>query len=122
MLRLTVLRSRFLHSPIPPRCNHDAENQVKVELSRGQIPSRVNRLAIAPDFEMQSRLPFRPLPHRRNLLALANGVPLLDQQLGVVPVGTEVGVVMFKNNKLTVADQSTAHINNPAGGRGNNSL
>ena len=80
--------------------------------------SRVNRLAVAPDLEVQPRLAFRPLTHGRYLLAFFYGLPFLDQQLRVVPVGTQVGVVMFKNNKLSVADQSTAGIDNAARSRG----
>jgi hypothetical protein len=42
--------------------------------------SRVNRLAIAPDLEMQSRLAFRPLTHGRNSLAGFYFLSFFDQQ------------------------------------------
>ncbi len=66
-----------------------------VELSRWQKLSRVNRLAIASDFKMQSRLAFRPLTHGRNLLAFLDSLALFHQQRRVVPVGTKVGVVVL---------------------------
>ena len=78
--------------------------QLEVDLSRGQILSRVNRLAVAPYLEVQSRLAFRPLTHRRDPLALLHSLSFLDQQLRVVPVGTQVGVVVLKDNKLPIAD------------------
>ena len=83
-------------------------------LSRRQILSRVNRLTVAPDLEMQSRLAFRPLPHGRYALAFLNCFAFFDQQRRVVPVGTQVGVVMLEDNKLAVTDQSTARIDDAA--------
>jgi hypothetical protein len=59
---------------------------------------------------MQSRLAFRPLPHRRDLLAFFYFLSFFDQQRRGVPVGTQVGVVVFKNNKLAISDQSTTGI------------
>ena len=76
----------------------------QVELSRWQILSRVNRLAIAPDFKMQSRLLSRPLTHCRNTLAFLNMFAFSDQQRRIVPVSTQVGVVVFQDNKLSVTD------------------
>ena len=89
-------------------------SQLSVELSRRQMLPRIYRLAIAPDFEMQSRLSFRPLPHGRYALAFLDFLPFFDQQRRVVPVGTQVGVVVLENNKLTVADQSTARVDHMA--------
>ena len=93
-------------------------DQIEVELSRRQKLSRVNRLAIAPDLKVQSRLAFRPLSHRRDLLALVYCLSFIDQQRLVVPVGTEIGVVMFKDNKLPVPDQSTPGVHDASGSRG----
>ncbi len=76
----------------------------QVDLSRRQILSRVNRLAIAPDFKMQSRLLSRPLTHGRNTLAFLYVVPFPDQQRRIMPVGTKVGVVVLKDNKLSITD------------------
>ena len=45
-----------------------------------------------------------------------------DQQRRCVPVGTQVGVVVLQNNKLTIADESTARVNHPAGRRGHYGL
>jgi hypothetical protein len=42
--------------------------------------SRVNRLSVTPDLEMQSRLAFRPLPHGRNALAFSYFFAFFDQQ------------------------------------------
>ena len=96
--------------------------QTGVVLSRRQILSRVNRLAVAPDFEMQPRLAFRPLTHGRYALAFIYGLAFFDQQRLVVPVGTKVGVVMFQDNKLAIADKSTAGVDNPARCSGTNGL
>ena len=79
--------------------------------------SRVNRFAISSDLEMQSRRLSRPFTHRRNALALLYCLSFFDQQRRVVPVGTEVSVVVLDDNKLTVADESTAGVNDPASGR-----
>jgi len=85
--------------------------EIFLKLSRWQKLSRVNRLAIAPDLEMQSRLAFRPLPHGRYFLAFFNLLSFFDQERRRVPVGTQVGVVVFEDNKLAVSDQSTARVN-----------
>ena len=63
---------------------------------------------------MQPRLAFRPLTHGRYALAFIYSLAFFDQQRLVVPVGTQVGVVVFQNNKLAVADKSTTSVNNPA--------
>ena len=63
-----------------------------------------------------------PSTHGCDPLAFCNCLSFFYQQLGVVPVGTQVGVVMFKDNKLTVTDQSTARVDHPPGRRGNNGL
>ena len=89
-------------------------DQTVVALSRRQKLSRVNRLAVASDFKMQSRLAFRPLTHGRYALAFVYFLAFFHQQRRVVPVGTQVGVVMFKNNKLSVADQSTTRVDDGA--------
>jgi len=74
------------------------------ELSRRQILSRVNRLSIAPDFKMQSRCLSRALTHGRYALAFLYCVAFFDQQRRVVPVGTQVSVVVLEDNKLSVAN------------------
>ena len=96
--------------------------QTYVELSRRQILSRVNRHAIAPDLKMQSRFAFRTLTHRRNFLARSYRFAFFDQQRLVVPVGTEVSIVMFEDNKLSVTDESTTRIHNSSRCGGSNSL
>jgi len=53
---------------------------------------------------MQSRLLSRPLTHGRYALAFSYGVTFFHQQRRVVPVCTQVGVVVLKDNKLTVSD------------------
>ena len=84
--------------------------------------SRINRLAVAPDLEMQSRLAFRPLTHGRDALAFFYFFAFFDQQRRRVPVGTQVGVVMLQDNKLAISDQSTARIDDAPGRRSNNGL
>jgi len=69
---------------------------------------------------MQSRLAFRPLTHGRYALAFSNCVAFFDQQRRVVPVGTQVGVVMLEDNKLPITDESTARIDHSSGRRGFN--
>lgn len=75
-----------------------------VDLPWRQELSRVYRFAVLPDFEMQARLASRSVTHRRNALALSDGFALLYQQRRVVPVSTEVGVVVLHDNKLSVTD------------------
>ena len=96
--------------------------QKLVCLTRWQISSRVDWLAVASDLEMQSRLAFWPLTHGRYFLAFFYLITFFDQQRRVVPVGTEVGVIMFENNKLAVTDQSTACIDDIPRCRSMNSL
>jgi len=84
--------------------------QKLVCLTRWQISSRVDWLAVASDLKMQSRLAFRPLTHGRYFLAFFNLFTFFDQQRRVVPVGTQVGVVVFEDNKLAVTNQSTARV------------
>ena len=64
----------------------------------------VNRFTIAPDFEMQSWLLSRTLTHSRYALAFLYCVAFFHQQRRVVPVSTQVGVVVLDDNKLTVSD------------------
>ncbi len=96
--------------------------QTYVALSRRQILSRVNRHAVASDFKMQSRFAFRTLTHRRDSLTFLDCFAFFNQKRRVVPVGTEVGIVMFDDNKLSVTDESTACIHDTSGCRGLNSL
>lgn len=53
---------------------------------------------------MQSRLLSRPLTHGRYALAFLYCVAFFHQQRRVVPVSTEVGVIMFEDDKLTISD------------------
>ena len=96
--------------------------QKLVGLTRWQISSRVDWLAVASDLKMQSRLAFRPLPHGRYLLAFFYLITFFDQQRRVVPVGTQVGVVVLEDNKLTVTNQSTARVDDIPRCRSINSL
>ena len=66
---------------------------------------------------MQSRLTSRPLTHRCYALALTDGFTFLNQQRRVVPICTEVSVVVLDDNKLSIADQSTTGIDHPPSGR-----
>ena len=51
---------------------------------------------------MQSRLSSGPLTHRRDFLPLSYGLALTDQKRRVMPVGTQVGVIVLYDNKLSV--------------------
>ncbi len=66
---------------------------------------------------MQSRLFFRPLTHRRDLLVFRYFLTFLDQQRGVVPVGTQVSVIMFDDDKLTICSKSTPGVHDLTGRR-----
>ena len=63
-----------------------------------------------------------PSPMVAILLAFFYVLPFFDQQRRRVPVGTEVGVVMFQDNKLAISDQSTARIDDAPGRRSINGL
>ena len=60
---------------------------------------------------MQQRTTIVGLAHLRNLLPLGNLLTLSDQQLPVVPVSTQVFIVMFDDDKPAISDQSTAAVN-----------
>ena len=83
---------RYSHITLPFRQGTTDETN---RLPRSQMLSRVNRLSVAPDLKMQSRLAFRPLPHGRDALAFFYFFAFFDQQRRRVPVGTQVGVVML---------------------------
>lgn len=64
---------------------------------------------------MQQGLTIVGLPQFSNCLTFGDLLTLTDQQLPVVPVGTQIFIVMFDDNKLPVANQSTATVNNFSG-------
>ena len=59
---------------------------------------------------MQDGLLTRPLPHLCDGLTRFYAVPLSDSQLAVVTICTQIHFAVFHDNKLTVADKSTAAV------------
>ena len=71
---------------------------------------------------MELRLPAGPQSHSCDDLALFHRVALRNNQLVVVPVGTEIGIVVLDDQELSVADQTVSRVNDPTGGRGSDVL
>ncbi len=59
---------------------------------------------------MQHRPAFSALPHLRDPLSHLNTVAFLDQQLSIMTVGAEIGLVVFDDHELTVSVQTATAI------------
>ena len=71
---------------------------------------------------MELRLPARSQTHSGDDLAPFHRVALRNNQLVVVPVGTEIGIVVLDDQELSVADQTVSRVHDPTGGRGSDVL
>lgn len=60
---------------------------------------------------MQQWLAVVGSPHRRDLLPFGDLVAFAHQEVSVVPIGTEIVIVMFHDDKPAVAYQSTTAVN-----------
>ena len=63
---------------------------------------------------MQDRVAIVRGPHLCNLLSFGDLIAFFDQDLSVVPIGTQIFVIMFDDDKPAVADQSTTAVYNLA--------
>ena len=59
---------------------------------------------------MQDRLASRTLPHERDGLASGNALTLCHAKLAIVPVRTQIRIVVFNDNKLSIAYKSTSAV------------
>jgi hypothetical protein len=73
-------------------------------LSAGQIPQRVDRLTITPDFEVKDRFATGPFSHQSDGLSRGHPVSLDDPELSIVTVGAQIGLIMLDNDKPSVTD------------------
>ena len=71
---------------------------------------------------MELRLPAGSQAHSCNDLTLFHRVALRNNQLVVVPVGTEIGIVVLDDQELSVTDQTVSRVHDPTGGRGSDVL
>ena len=77
----------------------------------GQLGEWVDGFAIAADFEVQNSLATAVCSHSGNLLTAPDTIAFFHKKFVVVRISTEVSIVVFDDNKLSIADKSTPAVN-----------
>src|SRR4029078_6075751 len=75
---------------------------------------RIDRHAVAADLEVQPRLALGAEAPRSDPFSARDVLPLHQDQLAVVPVGCQVGLVMLDDHELPIADETAARIHDAA--------
>lgn len=88
----------------------------------GQLGKRIDRLTVAANFEVQNGTPVAVRSHGGNLLTAFDTVTFFHKKFIVVRISTEVGIIVFDDNKLSVADKSTPTVHHLPRGSGMNVL
>src|SRR5690606_36782725 len=76
----------------------------------GQIPERINRLTVLPDFKVQHHFIGAGRTYLGNLPARFNNSLLAYQNSAGVGIGTQVGIVVFDDDQIAVSAQPLPRI------------
>src|SRR5574343_1502975 len=87
-------------------------------LAGGEEFGRIDRFALAAHLEVQLHAVGVAVAHLGDLFAAAHLLVFLDQQLLVVGVSRQVGVVVLEDDQVAIAAQACAGIHHLAVGRG----
>ena len=115
----------FCHAPIVSgACTglHLDAGDNKSDSACRQVLDGINRLALAADLKVQLHAVCVAVAHFCDFLAPAYRLVFFDQEVLVVGIGGQVGVVVLQDNQVAVTTQTSTRIHHAAVGRGQHGL